>query len=230
MSDLYLDLQFLDWLALWFFLITWTVFEYVTDYSPLSSRSLGGLMAERRRAWMMVMAERDLRIVDTSIMSGLLHGTAFFASASILAIGGCFALLGSTDVVLQVYKDLPVPIEHSRSLWEIKILGLAVIFVYTFFKFGWSFRLFNYSGILLGAVPPIQNAPLDERTAKAMKAAEMNAIAGRHFTSGLRGLFLALGYLGWFIGPLMFMITTVCVLLVLIRRQYFSKSRKLLLD
>ena len=134
MSDLYLDLQFLDWLALWFFLITWTVFEYVTDYSPLSSRSLGGLMAERRRAWMMVMAERDLRIVDTSIMSGLLHGTAFFASASILAIGGCFALLGSTDVVLQVYKDLPVPIEHSRSLWEIKILGLAVIFVYHIFQ------------------------------------------------------------------------------------------------
>ena len=100
-------------------------------------------------------------------------------------------MLGSTDIVSQVYRDLPVPIEYSRTLWEIKILGLTVVFVYTFFKFGWSFRLFNYSSILVGAVPPIQDAPKDVREAKAMKAAEMNAIAGKHFTSGLRGLFLA---------------------------------------
>ncbi|MEM7067560.1 MAG: DUF599 family protein [Pseudomonadota bacterium] len=230
MTELITELRAADMLALWFFLITWIVFEYITDYSSLSGRSLGGLMAKYRKEWMMTMAIRDLRIVDTSIMSGLLQGTAFFASSSILAIGGCFALLGSADVVSQVYRDLPVPIEYSRALWEIKILGLTVIFVYTFFKFGWSFRLFNYSSILLGAVPPIQDAPVEERLAKAKKAADMNAIAGRHFTSGLRGLFLALGYLGWFIGPGAFVVSTVCVLLVLIRRQYFSNSRKLLLD
>ncbi|MGI9351779.1 MAG: DUF599 domain-containing protein [Rhizobiaceae bacterium] len=224
------ELHTADLMALGFFIFGWILLEYVIDYSKFSSKSLGGLMADRRQDWMMVMAERDLRIVDTSIMSGLLQGTAFFASASILAIGGCFALLGSTEVVLQVYKDLPVGVSVSRIQWEIKILGLALLFVYTFFKFGWAFRLFNYSGILLGAVPPIQNATADLRREKALKAAAMNAIAGRHFTSGLRGLFLALGYLGWFVGPLMFFICTVFVFLVLIRRQYFSRSRRVLLD
>ena len=228
--NVFSDLQTLDLLALGFFIFGWILLEYVIDYSKLSSKSLGGLMAERRRDWMMVMADRDLRIVDTSIMSGLLQGTAFFASASILAIGGCFALLGSTEAVLQVYQDLPVGVSVSRIQWEIKILGLALLFVYTFFKFGWAFRLFNYSGILLGAVPPIQDAPLEVRQKKAAIAAEMNAIAGRHFTSGLRGLFLALGYLGWFIGPLMFFVCTLFVFLVLIRRQYFSRSRRVLLD
>ncbi len=230
MSSLFSDLQFLDFIALGFFLVAWFGFEYVTDYSGLSKRSLGGLMSEQRKAWMLVMAERELRIVDTSIMAGLLQGTAFFASASILAIGGCFALLGSTDVVLQVYSDLPIDDELSRGLWEFKILGLAVLFVFTFFKFGWAFRLFNYSSILIGAVPGIENSTFEERKQKAVRAAEMNMIAGRHFTSGLRGIFLALGYLGWFIGPVIFICTTIFVMAVLIRRQYFSRSRALLLE
>ena len=230
MSQLFSDIQTLDYIALWFFVITWFGFEYITDYSPLSRKSLGGLMSEKRKEWMFVMAERELRMVDTSIMAGLLQGTAFFASASILAIGGCFALLGSTDVVLQVYNDLPIGDKLSRELWELKILGLAVLFVYTFFKFGWAFRLFNYSSILIGAVPSVENSEKKERTKKAIRAAEMNMIAGRHFTSGLRGIFLALGYLGWFIGPEFFIGTTVFVMAVLIRRQYFSRSRALLLD
>ena len=41
-------------------------------------------------------------------------------------------------------------------LWEIKAIGLAVIFVYAFFKFAWSYRLFNYVAILLGAMPLAQ--------------------------------------------------------------------------
>ena len=230
MSFLLSDLQTLDYLALGFFLVTWCIYEYIVDYSPLARKSLGGLMSLQRKEWMLVMAEREMRMIDTSITAGLLQGSAFFASSSILAIGGCFALLGSTDVVLQVYSDLPIVDELTRALWEFKILGLAVLFVFTFFKFGWAFRLFNYSAILIGAVPSVENSEKEERTKKAIKAAEMNMIAGRHFTSGLRGIFLALGYLGWFVSPEFFIGTTVFVMAVLIRRQYFSRSRALLLD
>jgi len=229
MTLLFSDFETLDYIALALFLISWGVFEYIADYSSLSRKSLTGLMSQKRKEWMLVMAERDLRMVDTSIMAGLLQGTGFFASASILAIGGCFALLGATDAVLQVYDDLPIAGEVSRSLWEFKILGLAMLFVYTFFKFGWAFRLFNYSGILVGAVPSIENSTKEEREKVALQAAEMNMIAGRHFTSGLRGIFIALGYLGWFLGPVFFMATTIFVMFVLTRRQYFSRSRALLL-
>ena len=42
----------------------------------------------------------------------------------------------------------------TPALWELKMLGLIVIFVYTFFKFAWSYRLFNYFAIMVGAAPP----------------------------------------------------------------------------
>jgi uncharacterized membrane protein len=40
---------------------------------------------------------------------------------------------------------------------------------------------------------------------------------GRHFNRGQRAFFFALGYLGWFIGPLALMLTTVLVLMALWR-------------
>lgn len=230
MDKLVHTLDTADFLALGIFSLAWLLFEITTDYSRFSAKSLTGLMAEKRRQWMLVLADRELRMVDTQIMSGLQQGAAFFASTSILAIGACFALLGSTDTVLQIYQDLPLEKEFSRTAWEVKSLGLALLFAYTFFKFGWSYRLFNYASILIGAVPSVGDTDVKTRRAEAMKAAEMNVIAGRHFTAGLRGIFFALGYLGWFVSPWLMIISTIFVLMVLIRRQYFSHARRVLLD
>ena len=169
MSNIFSLLSFADVVALSFFLFSWLAFEFLNDYSSFSKYGTGGLMAEKRREWMLVLAERDLRMVDTSIMAGLMQGTAFFASASILAIGGCFALLGSIDDIIKIYNDLPVAREMNRELLEIKVLGLTSIFVYTFFKFGWCFRLFNYCSILIGAVPQCDKADLETRQKKAQK-------------------------------------------------------------
>ncbi|MBX2868149.1 MAG: DUF599 family protein [Acidiferrobacterales bacterium] len=229
MSELFKFLSPIDFLGLLIFIISWLCFEFITDFSGLGRESLSGLMAEKRRQWMSVLAERELRMIDTQILNGLQQGSAFFASSSILAIGGCFALLGSTDTVLQIYRDLPMTREFSRGIWELKVLGLAVLFAYTFFKFGWSYRLFNYCSILIGAVPVVSGSNIDERMVEARRAAEINVLAGRHFTSGLRGIFFALGYMGWFVGPLTFICATLFVLLVLIRRQYFSHARKVLI-
>ena len=41
-------------------------------------------------------------------------------------------------------------------MWELKSIGLAVIFVYAFFKFAWSYRLFNYMAIVVGSVPVLR--------------------------------------------------------------------------
>ena len=38
-----------------------------------------------------------MRIVDSQIMASLQNGTAFFASTSLIAIGGTLTLLRSTD-------------------------------------------------------------------------------------------------------------------------------------
>ena len=175
------------------------------------------------------MAKRDLRMIDTSIMAGLQQGTAFFASTSILAIGGSFALMGSTDEVLQVMRDLPLDISATRPIWEAKIIGLIVIYAFAFFKFGWAYRLFNYCSILIGSIPSLEDQ--DEQTQEDVdKAAELNVLAGRHFNAGLRAIFFSIGYLGWFLGAVPWAIGTLLVGIVLIRRQFFSASRKLMIN
>ena len=39
----------------------------------------------------------------------------------------------------------------TQRLWEIKIVLLVLIFVYAFFKFSWSIRLFGFASLLVGA-------------------------------------------------------------------------------
>lgn len=215
-----------DVAALGFFLFAWLAFDIAVDHTRLRFRSLSGLMAHKRREWMLELAERDMRMVDTAIITGLQQGTAFFASASLLALGGCFSMLGSGEEILAVYRDLPLPTEISRPLWEAKVLGLTVILVYAFFKFAWAYRLFNYCSILIGAVPAAKGADAQARTRAALQAASMNIIASSHFTAGLRGIFFALAYLGWFVGWIPLVISTLFVLAVLTRRQYFSRARQ----
>lgn len=230
MNDLQNALGTENLVALGIFLALWLIFEIVIDHSPLRFKSLTGQMSFKRREWMLVMADRDLRIIDTSILSGLQQGAAFFGSASLLGIGGCFALLGATDNVVQIHRDLPLEAEFTRGLWETKVLGLTAIFGYSFFKFGWSYRLFNYCSIIIGSVPHKDDAPWEERRKAALQAAEVNTIAARHFTAGLRGTFFALAYLGWFVGPTALIVATLLVIAVLVRRQFFSYSLKVLSD
>ena len=54
------------------------------------------------------------------IMAALQNGTAFFASTSLLAVGGALALFRSTEVMLKVLAILPLGIETSRILWEVR--------------------------------------------------------------------------------------------------------------
>ena len=54
--------------------------------------------------------------------------------------------------------------------------------------------------------------------------AELCAAAGRHFNRGQRAFFFALGYLGWFISPWLFMAATLAVVIVMWRRQFKSDS------
>lgn len=230
MSELQDTLGTGNLVALGTFLALWLVIEIIIDHSPLRFKSLSMQMAFKRREWMLVMADRDLRMIDTSILAGLQQGAAFFGSASLLGIGGCFALLGATDNVVQIHRDLPLEAEFTRGLWETKVLGLTAIFGYSFFKFGWSYRLFNYCSIIIGSVQHKDDASQEERRKPALQAAEINTIAARHFTAGLRGTFFALAYLGWFVGPTALIITTLLVIAVLIRRQFFSHSLKVLRD
>lgn len=214
----------LDLIAIAFFAAAWIGYLLAVEIGPHSRRSLNTLMNERRERWIMESVKRENRIIDTQVMNGLQNGTAFFASTSLIAIGGSLTLLQSADRVVQIFADLPFATTTTRAAWEIKVIGLAVIFAYAFFKFGWAYRLFNYCAILIGAIPPHTEADRPETIAAAREAVRMNIVAGLHFNRGQRAFFFALAYLGWFISPWLFLIATAAVLTVMWRRQFASDS------
>ena len=215
----------IDLLAFAWFLAAWLGYSYVIERTAKGRQGLNALMNNYRDAWMQHMLGRDGRIVDAQVSAALQNGTAFFASTSLIAVGGTLSLLRAPDAVLPVISTLPFG-APSRELWEMKMMGLAIIFVYAFFKFAWAYRLYNYFAILIGAAPPSGESSSAEAKAFAHRAASICADAGSHFNRGQRAFFFALGYLGWFLGPLPLALTTLAVLIVMWRRQFASASRR----
>lgn len=221
-------LTFIDYLAIVWFLIAWLGYTLVVDYSPLRRRSVSAAMNAYRRRWIGEMAKRDIRLVDTQILGNLMTGIGFFASTTILLIGGLFALLGASEAAISALADLPIAIQTTRPVWETKVLTLVVIFVYAFFKFAWAYRLSNYCAILIGATPPYVAPGGPELDAHVERLTRIANQMGHHFTRGLRSYFFALAALGWFIHPALFILASSWVLLVLYRRDFRSREFQLL--
>lgn len=217
---------FVDIVAVGFFAIEWLVYSMTLEHSAYGRNGLSARMNVFRETWVRRMLDREARMVDMQIMASLQNGTAFFASTSLFAIGGALALLRATNDALAVLGALPIDITPSPALWEIKCVGLILIFIYAFFKFAWSYRLFNYVAILFGAMPPAEERDSPEAQAHVMRTTRLFEAAGAHFNRGQRAIFFALGYLGWFVSPWVLFVTTAAVLIVTWRRQFASSAWK----
>ena len=213
-----------DILAVGFFVLEWTVYAITLEHTAYGADSLSARMHQYREIWIRRLLDREARMVDMQVMASLQNGTAFFASTSLLAVGGSLALLRSTTEALAVFGTLPIDLTPSPALWEIKCVGLVLIFVYAFFKFAWSYRLFNYVAILLGAMPPAEQRDTPAAEAHVLRTSRLFEAAGRHFNRGQRAFFFALGYLGWFVSPWVLFLSTAAVVIVTWRRQFASSA------
>src|ERR1700694_2852343 len=128
-----LGLTWLDLVALVWFFAWWVGYSRFAEWHGKRAPSLLSAMAQYRRDWWVRMMERDLRMIDTAIIANLSNSSTFFASTSLLILGGLLALLGTTDKVSSVVQGLPFNRQTPEGVWEIKILLLVAIFVYAFF-------------------------------------------------------------------------------------------------
>ena len=220
----------IDVAALVCFVGAWVLYAVLVELTPAGRNGLSAHMDHYREVWIERMLHREARMVDMQIMAALQNGTAFFASTSLIAIGGTLSLLRSTQDMLTVMGSLPFAIPTTREQWEAKTIGLVIIFAYAFFKFAWSYRLYNYVAILLGAMPFSEDRETPEALAHVRRTSLLFRSAGQHFNRGQRGFFLAIGYLGWFAGPYVFMGSTAAVIAVMWRRQFASESRRAVLE
>jgi len=210
--------------ALVWFLMAWIGYSWMLEHWRFAPYSLNARMDRYRYEWMLRMLEREVRIIDSAILASLQNGSAFFASASLIALGGVVSLFKSGDEAQTLLSALPFAMGSGHAMWDIKVFGLVVIFAYGFFKFAWAYRILNYAAILVGATP--NNFDVDDPQALAMaeRASAMITLGGAHFNRGQRAFFFALGYLGWFVSPYVFMISTAAIVAVMARRQFGAES------
>lgn len=222
-----LGFKFIDVFALLFFWFAWIVFQYCSTHARWHKRTITYQMNQYRIRWMKNMINRDPVVPDILIQTSLQQGVGFFASTSLIVIGALFAALGSSEQALGILKDFPITTETSIVQWEFKVLMLVLMFVFAFFKFAWSLRLFNYVAILVGAAPA-ENEACEDRNDYAVRVARLHALGASHFTSGLNAYSYALAAFTWFISPWIFMVATVWVTLVMYRRTFRSKFSRIL--
>ena len=216
----------LDFAAVAINLALWLIVGWRVEHPPAGRPSVSRIMAEYRREWMRQMITREPRIFDAQTVSTLRQGTSFFASTSVIAIGGTLALMGNADSLADVAQDLTTEAQ-PRIVWEIKLLLVVFFLTNAFLKFAWSNRLFGYCSVVMAAVP---NDPAHgDAIRMADKAAELNITAARSFNRGLRSVYFALASVAWLAGAVPLIIGAFITLIVIWRREFASLSREILL-
>lgn len=216
-------LTFADLAAVALIFSAWIGIGWFTEHPPAGKPSVSVLMKRFRREWMRQFITREPRIFDGNILTTLREGTAFFASACMIAIGGALALLSNTDQLRGLVQDLELD-RGTALLWELKLLLPTFFVVNAFLKFVWSHRLFGYCAILMAAVPNQHDDP--NAIPRADQAADLNITAARSFNAGLRSVYFALGALGWLAGAAGLIATALLVLFITWRREFASASRR----
>jgi uncharacterized membrane protein len=201
----------LDLVAVTILMAVWVSITRLIEHPPKWRPSTSVLMAAYRREWMRQMIFRDPRILDAQMAGILRQGTAFFASASMISIGGGFALIGNTDVLQGLAKDLTLD-------------GDPVVVL----KFVWAHRLFGYFAVILASVPVSHDDP--RSLARAKTAGEISVAAARSYNRGLRSVYFGIAAAAWLVGAPALIIATVFTMSVIMRREFASHSRTVLLN
>jgi uncharacterized membrane protein len=216
----------IDWFVLAWFASCWVGYTYFAQRKSGEIPSLVVSMRIYRREWFMHVLGRDNRIADIAALNALLTGATFFASTSLLILGGLAALLGTTDRVIDVAADLPFARHESGLVWLAKIILLIVVFVNAFFKFTWSIRQYNFCVVLIGAAPQTDRPEEHEDFVDAITS--MASLAAENFNHGLRAFYFALAALTWFLHPWLVLAASTLVVYVLYRREFRSDALRAL--
>ncbi len=218
----------LDVAAIVWFVVSVGAFEAAYSVPRFYDRSITAAVQKHRVTWMMRMSEREIRIVDTQLLGWLVSANAFFASTSVITIGGLAALMSYGDKARSIIEEVPYSAKSSLALWEVKVFFLMAIMTFAFFKFAWAFRLSHYTVIMMGATPERDDEDKAARLDHAGRTARLLGLVGEHSNRGLRSFYYTIAGLMWFYHPAAFMAATTWVVLILMRREYMSHSRDII--
>ncbi|HYJ96967.1 MAG TPA: DUF599 domain-containing protein [Burkholderiaceae bacterium] len=223
-------LPLVDWLAVMAFFAAWIGYAMFAKRRAAVQPSVLGSTNRWRNQWMLQSTQRENRIVDAAVIQTLSVSPSFFASTTILIIGGLLAILGTTDKASEFVKEIPFAARTTTLIFDLKLALLTGVFVFAFFRFTWSLRQYTFGAILVGATPEHKVLCDDDkrRTEFADRAGRVLGLAAETFNDGLRAYYFAFALVAWFVSPFAFMAATALVVFVLYRREFHSEVLRML--
>lgn len=213
-----------DLLALLWFLGCWVSYAWLERHKPGLSKDV----EHWREKWAYSLLQRDNRMVDIQAINALIGNVTFFASTTILILAGLFAMIGAVEQAVEIFSNLPFLQSMSSFSWMLKTSTLLIIFVYAFFKFGWSIKQHTISAVVMASLPEPELAKTDEARHNALRMAKLSSLGAKHYNDGIRAYYFALAAFSWYIHAWALVLATVWVVLVLFRREYRSKAHDFL--
>ncbi len=217
-------LPWADWVAVGVFLGGWTGYALFARHYAQTHASILASTNRIRRQWMVQTTWREVRVVDGVVIQNLSTSPSFFASTTILIIGGLLAVLGTTDKASELVREIPFAARTSVLVFDLKIVLMLAIFVYAFFRFTWSMRQYTFGALLVASAPEAKQF-LEQGLSRehfADKAGRVVGLAAETFNDGLRAYYFSFAAVGWFLSPLVFALATVGVIYVLYQREFHS--------
>jgi uncharacterized membrane protein len=229
MASLLSVLPWQDWAALLWFIVAWIGYVSFAKVKGADKHSLLILTNRERRNWMLASTRRENRVIDGVVVQTLSASPSFFASTTILIIGGLLAVLGTTEKATELVKEIPFAARTTAVVFDIKLFVMLGIFVFAFFRFSWSQRVYGFGALLVGAAPDHDKFDSEaHRLAYAERAGQLMAQAAEAFNDGLRAYFMAFAVVVWLASPFAFAIATAGVVWVLYRREFNSDVLQIL--
>ena len=211
-----------DGLALALFFVCWLGYGPLLALLARRSGSLNDDMLVVRRAWMMVMTHREVRIVDSQLMGHTINSAGFFASTNLLLIAAVAGILFGGDQALQGIASIGEA-APTRVL-EAKLALVLLCLARGLLDFIWSIRQMNYALALIGAAPELHTEA--DRVALGEAAGNLLNPALSAFSQGVRGYYFALAAAAWLFGSLWLAIGVVAVFCLLVWRQAASPAAR----
>jgi uncharacterized membrane protein len=210
-----------DVIAFLFFLVCWPGYRLFASRFEAKRPGLMSLVKTFRRQWITRMAERDSHIADATLLGNLLRGSLFFASTTVLILGGLVALLGIAPKIAELVSQMPFASPSDPIVAEVKAVVLILVYVYAFFKFTWAAWQYNVLSILVGALPARSgDNVIREQYVEA--AGQVAALAGESYNNGVRAYYFSIPLMAWLADPILFFAGTLIVTVVLYRREFNS--------
>ena len=218
----------LDLIAVIWFFILWIGYTLFAKRKAKKVSCLSFELRRKRTDWMQKMLTRDNKMADVGLISTLERNVTFFASSSLLILAGLLTAMSSAEKLSVMLSNLVPWANYTEGSVQLKLLLLTFMFVFAFFQFTWSLRQYGFCGVLIGAAPDGRNLNEEDQALYANRAAKVIDQAGHSFNYGLRSIYFSLSALSWFIDPVLFMITSVVVMIVMKQREFHSKVLKAL--